>query len=386
MENEQEQFEKCLAELKSIENIILPQLNELTQKLDAKYKAYADLAQDLGNMTLAIGNFNSETSNKIYSTTALVSRGIESYGAYKTAKEHNRKLDEMMDLKRSLAGQKRKQITDWLPRISANVEKSKRFCESQFSKTFPLSSVSPALVSLQLKFLNLYRTNLYYESLAKWMLKEYSSWLNGQQTCGMPTPSLYDVNTELGERLYGANLYEYYQRAVESDKSISGKDIFLIADPQLTIMALDAHDGSVEVHSANANPAISKILDENEGVKYYQDNVTEMCQSINRDPASSWNCIALIFAVGFFLLLSLNREILTPKVLGMAFIVGELCIFRVWNKIRKKIYMIFLEEVSVLAAEVDLSTKRICGYIEQEEVDYEKKNALSEAVSQFIMK
>ena len=386
MENEQEQFEKCLAELKSIENIILPQLNELTQKLDAKYKAYADLAKDLGNMTLAIGNFNPDTSYKIYSTTALVSRGIESYGAYKTAKEHNRKLDEMMNLKRSLAGQKRKQITDWLPRISANVEKSKRFCESQFSKTFPLSSVSPALVSLQLKFLNLYRTNLYYESLAKWMLKEYSSWLNGQQTCGMPTPSLYDVNTELGERLYGANLYEHYQRAVESDKSISGKDIFLIADPQLTIMALDAHDGGVEVHSANANPAISKILDENKGVKYYQNNVTEMCQSINRDPASSWNCIALIFAVGFFLLLSLNREILTPKVLGMAFIIGELCIFRVWNKIRKKIYMIFLEEVSALSAEIDLSTKRICGYIEQEEVDYEKKNALSEAVSQFIMK
>ena len=384
MENEQEQFEQCLAELKRIENVILPQLNEMAQQIGEKYKFYADLVQKLGNKLSNM--INSETSSKIYATTTLASRGIESYGAYKTAKEHNRKLDEMMDLKRSLAGQKRKQITDWLPRISANVEKSKRFCESQFSKTFPLSSVSPALVSLQLKFLNLYRTNLYYESLAKWMLKEYSSWLNGQQTCGMPTPSLYDVNTELGERLYGANLYEHYQRAVESDKSISGKDIFLIADPQLTIMALDAHDGSVEVHSANANPAISKILDENEGVKYYQNNVTEMWQNINRDPASSWNCIALIFAVGFFLLLSLNREILTPKVLGMAFIIGELCIFRVWNKIRKKIYMIFLEEVSVLAAEVDLSTKRTCGYIEQEEVDYEKKNALSEAVSQFIMK
>ena len=384
MENEQEQFEQCLAELKRIENVILPQLNEVAQQIGEKYKFYADLVQKLGNN---LSNMtNSETSSKIYATTTLASRGIESYGAYKTAKEHNRKLDEMMDLKRSLAGQKRKQITDWLPRISANVEKSKRFCESQFTKTFPLSSVSPALVSLQLKFLNLYRTNLYYESLAKWMLKEYSSWQNGQQTCGMPTPSLYDVNTELGKRLYGANLYEYYQRAVESDKSISGKDIFLIADPQLTIMALDAHDGSVEVHSANANPAISKILDENEGVKYYQNNVTEMCQSINRDPASSWNCIALIFAVGFFLLLSLNREILTPKVLGMAFIIGELCIFRVWNKIRKKIYMIFLEEVSALADEVGLSTKRICGYIEQEEVDYEKKNALSEAVSQFIMK
>lgn len=386
MENEKDQFEKCLAELRSIENFIFPQLNDMAQKIDAQYKFYADLVRDLGDKTLSIGKFNSNTSTKIHSATVLVSRGIEGYGAYKSAQEHNRKLDEMMDLKRTLAGQKRKQIIDWLPRISANVEKSKRFCESQTSKTFPLNSVSPALVSLQLKYLNLYRTNLYYESLAKWMREEYSSWLNGQQTCGMPTPSLYDINTELGKRLYGANLYKYYQRAVETDKSISGKDIFLIADPQLTIMALDAHDGGVEVHSANANPAISKILDENEGVKYYQDNITKMFQSINRDPSSSWNCIALIFAIGFFLLLSLNREVLTPKMFGLAFIFGELCIFRVWNRTRKKIYMIFLEEVSALANEVDSSTKSFCGYIEQEEHDYEKKNALSAAVSQFIMK
>lgn len=382
MENEQEQFEQCLAELKSIENAMLPQLNEVAQQIGGAYKDCADIVMKLGSKLSSMAN--SETGNKIYATTALASRGIESYGAYKAAKEHNRKLDEMMDLKRSMAGQKRKQITDWLPRISANVEKSKRLCESQFTKTFPLASLSPALVSLQLKFLNLYRTNLYYESLAQWMLKEYSSWLNGQQTCGIPAPSLYDINTELGKRLYGANLYAHYQHVVESDKPISGKDIFLIADPQLTVLALDAHDGGVEIHSSNANPAISKVLNENEGIRYYKNNVTKTCKSINYNPTSPWNRIACIFAVFFFLILLYNRGSFSTGGFWMILIIGESCIYRVWNRVRKKIYMIFYEEVSELINKVDFSTKSICGYIEHEEIDYEKKDAVSEAVSQFF--
>lgn len=383
MENEQEQFDKCLAELKSIESAILPQLNELAQKIGGTYKYYADLVMKLGSDLSNMAN--SETGNKIYNTTALVARGIESYGAYKAAKEHNRKLDEMMALKRSMAGQKRKQITDWLPRISTNVEKSKRLCEHQFSKNIPLENISSALVSLQQKFLNLYRTNLYYESLAQWMHKEYSSWLNGQQTCGVPTPSLYDINTELAKKIYGANMYDHFQRAVESNIFILGKDISLIADPQLALMALDSYDKCLEIHSGNANPAISKILDENEGIKYYNDNVTELCKSLNRDPVFSWNCIAAVFAAVFFLIMFFCRESFSTGAFWTILLIGELCTFRVWNKYRKKIYIIFAEEVSALMNDVDSATKRLCGYIEQEEIDYEKKSAVSAAVSQFFM-
>lgn len=383
MEKEQEQFENCLAELKSIENVILPQLNDIAQKIDAKYKAYADMVRNLGNMTMSVAKSDSSL-NKIGTTTALLSRGIESYGAYKAAQKHNQKLDEMQALKQSIAAQKKKQISDWLPRISKNVEKSKHFCEIQYSKTYPLDSVSSTLVSFQLKFLNLYRTNLYYENLAQWMLKEYSSWLNGQQTCGNPAPTLLDINVKLGKSLYGTNLYNYYQRVVESDKSILGKDISLIADPQLTLLALDACEVPVEINPLNANPVISEILGKNEGIKYYRENVTEMCKSINNDPTYSWNCIALVFAIVFSLTLFLNRESLSTGAFWTTLIIGGLCTFRVWNRVRKKIYMTFLEGFTDLSNETDLSIMKMCGYIEQEEIDYEKKNAFSAAINQFI--
>lgn len=378
--NIEQQYEQCRTELAKIEEIILPQIEELGEKIDAKFTAYAEMAQFVANAAIQYGNFNSTTNNKINVGTQLFTMGMNFASKYQAAKVRNQKLDEMLSLKRGIASQKIRQISDMIPRMRDNVNKSWNLCRQVFEKDYPVNDLSDALAQFQLKFLNLHRGNMYFLKFGEWMIKECRSWQNGKQTCGIPVPNYKDVNKELAVSLFGENLLQTFIKSANEYVSIKGKEIALISDPQLSVMALNEADKIFEINLGEANPKISHILYENEGLDFYRDRITDFVKSVNKDPTNTWTIVSLVIAIGFFLILFFNRENITTGSFWISLIIGEILCFRMWKKIRDKIYVTFGREFFELSEMVDKEVESYCGFIQQPDIDYEKKNAVSEGL------
>lgn len=378
--NIEEQYELCRLELTKIEETFLPQIEELGEKIDAKFKAYAEMAHFVAESALKYGNLNTSTSNKINLGAQFFTMGLDFASKYQAAKLRNQKLEEMLLLKRGMANQKIRQISDMMPRMRENVNKSWNLCRQVFEKDYSVSSLSDSLVHIQLKFLNLYRGNKYFQSMGEWMLQEYKSWQNGKQTSGTPIPNYRDINQGIADLLFGKKLYESFSKSVNSNSTLKGKEIALISDPQLSLMALNSEDKIFELDLQEAEPQISRILCENEGLTFYKDKVTDLVKSMNSDPTKAWTIFSILTAIGYFLILFFNKEAITTGSFWISLIIGEILCFRMWKKIRDKIYFTFGMEVSKLGEVVDEEVEIYCGFIKQPDIDYEKKNALEEGL------
>lgn len=378
--NIEEQYEQCRLELTKIEETFLPQIEELGEKIDAKFKAYAEMAHFVADVALKYGNLNASTSNKVNLGAQLFTMGMDFASKYQAAKIRNQKLEEMLSLKLSIANQKILQISDMMPRMRENVNKSWNLCRQVFEKEYSVNSLSDSLVQFQLKFLNLYRGNKYFQSMGEWMLQECRSWQTGKQTCGVPIPNYKDINLGIAESLFGKNLFEPFSKSVNSYTSLKGKEIVLISDPQLSLMALNTVDKIFELDLREADPKISHIIYENEGLTFYKDRVTDLVKSLNSDPTNAWTIISILMAIGYFLILFFCKEEITTGSFWISLIIGEILCFRMWKKIRDKIYLTFGMEINELGKVIDEEVETYCGFVKQPDIDYEMKNAMVEGL------
>lgn len=378
MERENNEFEECIEELGRIEKVILPQLDTLAEKIGEQYKAYADFARDAANLTARLGQFNAKTSSRISMAGLFLSRGFEGYGAMKAAREHNKRLDEMASIKQEMASEKLQHISGILPRVAKNLEKSKQLCNTYFNKTVKLKDLTPEMTDLMVTALNLYRSNLYFYDLGTWLEKEYGSWSRGETGCGEPIPTYLDANYQIGRLFYSGNLTEVFVRAAERTNEVTGREVAILADSQLAIVALDDYDGVAEIDPESANPKIAKLLEQNEGVKFYRSSVTELAESLNHNPVKWWNIICISIAVIYLGGMTSLFWVVKLGPLIVSTVVGEALILRVWRVIRNRIYVDFIKDVQKVTEEVNLQTRMLGGYVEHKQPDLTKKNVWAE--------
>ena len=106
----------------------------------------------------------------------------------------------------------------------------------------------------------MYRTNIYFLELCKYLKNEYEVWLSGQQRSEFDMPDYYMINSIIANELFGDDLLQAYSDAADEDFRLSGKQVMLLSDYQMTFLALGEKLCNINV--SKAHPYVKKLIDD----------------------------------------------------------------------------------------------------------------------------
>ncbi|MCH5241962.1 MAG: hypothetical protein J1F67_06015 [Muribaculaceae bacterium] len=380
-----QEYEQLLANVKSLETEIMPQLEMLGREIPEIYKGYAKVVKTSISAAIDILSVKDSTANKMYLAAEIGARTLEAFGEWKAVREHNKMLDRFMATKRSIAELNMSKIDKALSESDKTFIRVKNLFKTVAANKYDLRSEGKDKIervsNLLLRYLVLYRTNLFILNLCGYLKAEYSAWINNRQTSGQTRTDYYIVNDMILNDLFGKNNhYNALEQAADSDGLLSGAQIMLLSDPQLTVYSLK--DTLVQIDFERSNFPIRILLSQNSGIPYYLNQVTPLLDRLLFDPERKIIRNAWIF-VGILVLLCV---FLVPNpIWGLNLgILGAIAIYRITKSSLKKVRITHVTNTIEAVSATDESIESYCGKVYQPEIDYTRKDALTASLKAFF--
>lgn len=371
--------------LKDFEKDLMLQLDNLATKLPEIYRGYAELVRETFAAAFDIISISPDKSEKIGLAVEVLSRGIEAYGAYKAAKEHNRQLDKFLRIKQDIATLNKSKVERLGREIKRKIIGSEKLFDKFIRMEFDLTDKPEDLIirqaNLSLRYLTLYRTNRFLLELSEYLLEEYEAWSQGEQTSEMKRPDYYGVNAHLLEKLYGAESgFEILENICEQNGYFTGADLILLSDPQLSLYSLQNVLCDIDVVAAS--PAVQVLMSNNPGFQHYIELTEDIKTHIMLDPSLKiWKVCAIAAIVATLLILFFFPS---EGYKWWVLIIALLAIFRIGKVNSKNAKIKHIIEGEQKTDETDASMLQLCGYVEVDEIDYERKNTTEELIKGFF--
>ena len=379
--------ETLAKDLRRLEKELMPQLEELGKKLPEIYGGYAHIVREITSQLLDICSFSDDISGKIALAAEIGARALESFGSYKAAKKHNQILSQFLAIKQGIANHNAAKIHRLLPESNRNLANLKRLFDSYIVKTCKFSDISQgnimSLANIQLRVLNMYRTSLFLNLLAKYLDQEYSAWNRGKQTSGALMPDYYTANKSIIEALWGDNdkVFHAIETAADSTDSLQGKDIILLCDQQLFTYAIG--DEICDISLEKAHPYVKGMISLHKGVENHISASKALREHIdNTATVTVWGlCIFSWFVIVCISIWFLPGTWIARTLIAIA---GCIAIMKIGMTAEKKINKVYFPMGDTLIEEYIQNVGRQCGRVDDVEIDYEEKDAVCSALSTFF--
>ena len=249
---EKDIYADCLSEIQMIERELLPMINQMADQIDKSYSKIAQTVSDLAEIAIdySDGVLSKKGQRTAMIVSSLVSAGIEWYGKWKSEQERKRQLAKLLVKKQAFANTHLTQVQKLSPIVKRQRARLKMLVDKKVtSASYKISQLRDFKMLTQLKnnagkSLALYRQVVYYDMLVDYLNDEYQAWLGGFDDSSSALVTMYDVNLVLSKEVVGSNdkLKTEFRRLVDLDnnstESLSGGDILLLSDMQLTAVAL----------------------------------------------------------------------------------------------------------------------------------------------------
>ena len=379
------ELDSLVADMQQTEGTLLLQIDQLGKEIPEIYAGYASMVRTLVTSAMNLMKPGSKSTNRMAVALEIGTRSIQAFGEYKAAKEHNRLVQKYMNIKKTYAQNNLEKVSNLLPKVTINVSTAGRLFKKCSEVTYRLDDLDidkmRRVASLQLKVLTMYRTNAYLFELCKYLKNEYGTWLNGLQKSEFDMPDYYLINSVIAKELFHSSLIDAYSEAADATQSITGKEIMLLSDYQLTFMALGQK--ACHIRLDDARPLIRTLIDESGAVEEYNSITKPYTDHIKSSPTGkivSLGAIAVatIIAIAFFYLQgSIGEKCLLAAV-------GIGATLRICIKGNKKALIQYVHDGRILEEEADRKIESLCGKVERTDIDYNERNALSSAITGFF--
>ena len=372
-------------DLKRIEAEMLPQLDELQAKIPEIYNGYASLIRETVSSTLNYLSSDSRSASKIAIGAEIAARSLEAFGQWKAAKKHNELLDRHITLKKMIAQNNMAKISRLLTEARRKLDTSHRLLDKSATTNYSLADLdcdrTRRLSALTLRHLDLYRTNLFLVELAMYLDKEYRSWAAGRHTSGAEMPDYYAVNGLIMNQLFTEEPFKAIERCADSTGYLSGAEIMLLSDPQLSLYALK--DSLCTISPENASPSVRVLITGNPGFHHYIAVTEEMVSHVGYDPDGgiSFAFLLTVIAIIALCIFYLSGAWWLRTIICIS---GLSAAYKIFNKNYFKAKLHHCEKGRMIASDADDQIARRCGKIEQPSFDYERKNATTAFLSTFF--
>ena len=371
--------------LRNLENELMPQLEELDEKIPEIYSGYADLVRQTVSSALDIINFDGKSATRIAMGAEVFARGLAAFGQWKAAKKHNEMLDRILSVKKTIAGNNLNKIGRLRPEAERNNKRSEAMLMKYAVTDYDCSSANSEkltrLSSIMLRALTLYRTSLFLLELSNYLKAEYNQWLTGKHTSGMEIPDYYTVNGIITKKLCGDNPYEVLERCADKSHNLNGAEIMLLSDYQLTLYALK--DSLCTVELENASPAVRVLMGNNPGFKHYTNAVETVIGHVTKSPAT-WITIGWLATTVIVILLCIFYIPGSWWLRILIAVSGTIAAYKIFSKCGSKIMIAHCMQGAELMNNADETIEVHCGRIKRAEMDYERKNETTALISGFF--
>lgn len=382
--NNKNEYELLLAEVKNIEAEIMPQLEMLGKEIPEIYGEYAKVVRETVNNTLSLLSLNEKTSSNIMLAAEIGSRTLEAYGSWQAARKHNKMLDKFLETKRRIANLNYVKIEKALSEALILNEKIKKlfdaYCRNEYDITGQNKETVDRLANLIIRQLTLYRANLFITRICEYLKLEYSAWQNNLQTSNKPQPDYFSVNEEILNKIVGKNIFKAIEEAGDSTGELTGFQIMLLADPQLTLFCLK--DTICRINIKEASEPVRFLLIHNPGIHYYTEKISPLIKQMNDNPTrkillNGFLCLAIVICICVFFIPDKMWAINTG-------ILSAIAIYRIIRVNSKKAKIYHVTDTIETAAQTDDVIESYCGKVNKLEIDYMRKDALSESLKTFF--
>ena len=219
--------------------------------------------------------------------------------------------------------------------------------------------------------------------LAKYLDKEYKAWNRGEQTSNESMPDYFSANSFIVENLCGNrdNAFQVIETAADATVSLTGKEIVLLCDQQLFTYAIG--DEICDISLDKAHPYIGKMISSHNGAETHLQTSKALREHIEDEPNG---IVWMLCIVSWIVIICMSIWYLPGTGLARTLIAtaGCVAILKVGRASSKKIDRIYFPHGDVLIEDYIQNVNRQCGKIDEVEIDYEEKNALSSALNTFI--
>ena len=388
--NDEKLIISLLDDISALEEQVIPQINELSQKLPEIYSNYAETVRELVSTTLDIcrdiPNMKSSTRLKIEIAGEIAARSIEAFGKAKAAYKHNQLLDKMMAVKKMIASENRERNAKALESAKIKFESSRRLFNKYNSINYPAKLKDNDQISrisaISLRILNLYRTNMFLLSMCNYLNEEYRYWSNDMQSSDLPRPDYFMINQIIIQEMFGdkklINVLESYSK---KSGQLSGADVMLMAYPQLPLIAFQKNRN--RFYTLSDQSTSNTLISSNEAIRNYNHLVKQRDECQKEEPNSP------IYTSGALssLIIILLSIFYIPGVWWVKTIIGAIALIWLWSCLSShvsKIEEIHMQDITYLDNEISNYIAGVCGLIKQPNFDYNKKSAISTFFSSFF--
>lgn len=379
------QLEHLLDSMREFEAKIMSQLDELSQKMPEIYKGYAKIVRDTFGTALGVMTLSAVKKNRYLLAGEVLARGIGAIGAYKAAKRHNKMLDRYQEVKKEHARLNMGKVVRLNDEVKRNLPMAEKFFRYGMNLRYDLRDADEKKVlrvaNIELRYLTLYRTSLFLLEISKYLMKEYDAWNHGNQTSGYRMPDYYSVNELLLKDISpNGEGYKGIELAAESDGRLTGAEIMLLSDPQLSLCSLK--DSFAEINYKDASPAVKIMLEENEGVQRYISESHAYMTHIRKKPALVINFLCFLALAGTFCLAFFYFPHGAFRWIIFGLSVGAIIKIDRTNVMKIKIAHVKEGEKIIEAARKKMT--EYCGYVPTPDFDYKHKSKLKETAKTFF--
>lgn len=383
--NSENELEILADDLKKLEDELLPQLNELDEKIPEIYSGYAELVRKTVSAALNVVKFDGASTKRIATGAELLARGMEAFGKWKAAKKHNELLDRILRIKKTIAASNMTKIE----RLQIEAKRSNKRTEAmvmKFASTeYPCSTVSKEsltrISSLMIRAITLYRTSLFLLELGNYLKIEYGQWLNDKQTSGIQIPDYYAVNGIISNKLFGDKPFDMLEKCADKTGNMSGAEIMLLSDSQLTLYSLK--DSLCTISPENASAPVRILMDNNPSFQHYCETVEPLISHVSKTPDQwiivGWLCTAIVVILLCIFYIPGTWWIRT--IIGVS---GVIAASRIYIKGSNRIKLHHCTYGNELFDIADDQISMHCGKIKRNEMDYEYKNSTSAFITGFL--
>lgn len=373
------------SDVSQIENVLLGQIDVLAKAIPEIYACYASMVRSLVKSAMQIIQPGNKSANRVAIALEVGVRSIQAFGEYKAAKEHNRLLMKYLMVKDTIARNNIERVSNLLPKAASIASTSGRIFKKCSELSYNLTDMDDTkmtkIAAIQLKALTMYRTNIYLLELCKYLKNEYGVWLSRQQRSEYDMPDYYMINSIIANELFGDNLLQAYSNAADEEYRLSGKQIMLLSDYQMTFMALG--ERLCKINISNAQPCVKKLIEDCGAAQEY-DNITKTYKShIGHNPKYPVIILGILAAIAILsiVIFYFDGSMGAKWIIAIA---GIAAVLRICVKGNKKTKINYVNQAIYLGESVDKQIESICGKIERPDIDYNERSLLKSTITGFF--
>ncbi len=377
----QQEFCRIVGDMRRIEQELSAQLELLGKNVDAQFGLCAGV---LGRAVAMVGKYGRITGKALSNLNiagAVAVRGLGVAGKLVSAQRRNSRLDKLMETKKQIAAAKLEPLCMLRQPVESNVEALQRLVMAYAAVGYPLDGSVPVHAHARVLWqcIDALRLSLELRQVRAYLEAEYRAWAGGAQSSGRPFPSRIDANRELAALLFGQHpLDEAFALAAASSVSVTGAQLMLLADEQLSLLALASpqplrwrqldFDAGIDTH-------IRSVLLANGGVMQYRADVDAFVRHANSNPSLPWDicCAVAMLAVAAMCIWTGNG---TPAARVAVGILSAGFMASMWWRTRQALVYRYVQDMKNSAAEMYVRWLAAAGYLPGQRPDLEKKDLL----------